>query len=35
MTSLATFHEQLQRLLFPMLTEELGPLAALDVEFSA
>lgn len=35
MTSLATFNVQLQRQLFPMLEEELGPLAALDVEFSA
>lgn len=35
MTSLASFNVQLQRQLFPMLEEELGPLTALDVEFSA
>jgi hypothetical protein len=35
MTSLPQLNVQLQRRLFPMLEEELGPLSALDVQFSA
>jgi len=34
MASLPTIFVQLQRQLFPMLEEELGPLSALDVQFS-
>ena len=35
MTSLPLLGVQLQRQLFPMLAEELGPLSALDEQFSA